>query len=236
MAQVPVVVAIIPARNEEGAIGKVVGALPRDLVRRVIVVDNGSTDRTADVARAAGATVVPLAQPGYGRACATGVAAAGDAEIILFLDGDYSDFPEEAPLLLAPILANEADLVIGSRLRGRREPGALPPHQLFGNWLVSGLMRLLYGVQVTDLGPFRAIRAELLASLAMEQMTYGWPSEMMVKAARRGARIAEVPVSYRKRIGRSKISGTVRGTILATYYIFGVTLRYALPRRQGRHR
>jgi len=236
MAQVPVVVAIIPARNEEGAIGKVVGALPRDLVRRVIVVDNGSTDRTADVARAAGATVVPLAQPGYGRACATGVAAAGDAEIILFLDGDYSDFPEEAPLLLAPILANEADLVIGSRLRGRREPGALPPHQLFGNWLVSGLMRLLYGVQVTDLGPFRAIRAELLASLAMEQMTYGWPSEMMVKSARRGARIAEVPVSYRKRIGRSKISGTVRGTILATYYIFGVTLRYALPRRQGRHR
>ena len=236
MAQVPVVVAIIPARNEEGAIGKVVAALPRDLVRRVIVVDNGSTDRTADVARAAGATVVPLTQPGYGRACATGVAAAGDAEIILFLDGDYSDFPEEAPLLLAPILANEADLVIGSRLRGRREPGALPPHQLFGNWLVSGLMRLLYGVQVTDLGPFRAIRAELLASLGMEQMTYGWPSEMMVKSARRGARIAEVPVSYRKRIGRSKISGTVRGTILATYYIFGVTLRYALPRRQGRHR
>jgi len=236
MAQVPVVVAIIPARNEEGAIGKVVAALPRDLVRRVIVVDNGSTDRTADVARAAGATVVPLTQPGYGRACATGVAAAGGAEIILFLDGDYSDFPEEAHLLLAPILANEADLVIGSRLRGRREPGALPPHQLFGNWLVSGLMRLLYGVQVTDLGPFRAIRAELLASLCMEQMTYGWPSEMMVKSARRGARIAEVPVSYRKRIGRSKISGTVRGTILATYYIFGVTLRYALPHRQGRHR
>lgn len=236
MAQVPVVVAIIPARNEEGAIGKVVAALPQDLVRRVIVVDNGSTDRTAEVARAAGATVVPLAQPGYGRACATGVAAAGDAEIILFLDGDYSDFPEEAPLLLTPILANKADLVIGSRLRGSREPGALPPHQLFGNWLVSGLMRLLYGVQVTDLGPFRAIRAELLASLGMEQMTYGWPSEMMVKSARRGARIAEVPVSYRKRIGRSKISGTVRGTILATYYIFGVTLRYALPRRRGRHR
>ena len=236
MAQVPVVVAIIPARNEEGAIGKVVAALPRDLVRRVIVVDNGSTDRTADVARAAGATVVPLTQPGYGRACATGVAAAGGAEIILFLDGDYSDFPEEAHLLLAPILANEADLVIGSRLRGRREPGALPPHQLFGNWLVSGLMRLLYGVQVTDLGPFRAIRAELLASLGMEQMTYGWPSEMMVKSARRGARIGEVPVSYRKRIGRSKISGTVRGTILATYYIFGVTLRYALPNRRGRHR
>lgn len=227
-----IVVAVIPARNEEGAIGKVVAALPRDLVQRVVVVDNGSTDGTAAVARAAGAEVVAVMKPGYGRACATGVAAAGDAEIILFLDGDYSDFPEEAPQLLEPILRGEADLVIGSRLRGRRERGALPAHQLFGNWLVSWLMRLLYGLPITDLGPFRAIRVELLASLEMREMTYGWPTEMMVKAARQGARVTEVPVSYRRRIGRSKISGTVRGTVLSTYFILGVTIRYAFARRR----
>jgi glycosyltransferase involved in cell wall biosynthesis len=227
------VTAVIPARNEEQAIGKVIAALPRPVVGQVIVVDNGSTDDTAGVARAAGALVVADPRPGYGRACAAGVAAAENAEVILFLDGDYSDFPEEASSILTPILEGKADLVIGSRLRGRREPGALPPHQLFGNWLVSRLMRLLYGMSITDLGPFRAIRADLLAALDMREMTYGWPTEMMVKAARRGARIVEVPVSYRKRIGRSKISGTVRGTVLATYYIFGVTLRYALPRRHG---
>ena len=226
------VTAVIPARNEEYAIGKVIDALPRPVVGQVIVVDNGSTDNTADVARAAGAMVVADPRPGYGRACAVGVAAAENAEVILFLDGDYSDFPEEASSILAPILEGRADLVIGSRLRGRSEPGALPPHQLFGNWLASRLMRLLYGMRITDLGPFRAIRSDLLASLDMREMTYGWPTEMMVKAARRGARIVEVPVSYRTRIGRSKISGTVRGTVLTTYYIFGVTLRYALPWRR----
>jgi len=228
----PIVVAVIPARNEEGAIGKVVAALPRDMVTGAIVVNNGSTDRTADVARAAGAQVVDELTPGYGRACAAGVAAAPEAEVILFLDGDYSDFPEEAPALLQPILDGVADLVIGSRLRGQRERGALPPHQLFGNWLVSALMRVLYGIPVTDLGPFRAIRADTLRSLGMREMTYGWPTEMLVKAARSGARVTEVPVSYRRRIGKSKISGTVRGTILATYFILGVTLRYAFPRRR----
>jgi glycosyltransferase involved in cell wall biosynthesis len=233
MQPTPRVVAVIPARNEEQAIGKVIAALPRDLVGQVIVVDNGSVDDTAAVARAAGALVVAEPRPGYGQACAAGVAAADGADVLLFLDGDYSDFPEEAPRLLEPILEAEADLVIGSRLRGRREPGALPPHQLFGNWLVSRLMSLLYGLRITDLGPFRAIRAELLASLGMREMTYGWPTEMMVKAARHGARVVEVPVSYRRRIGRSKISGTVRGTILATYYILGVTIRYAFNRPQG---
>ncbi len=228
----PIVAAVIPARNEEQAIGKVIAALPRELVQRVIVVDNGSTDDTAAVARASGALVVAEPRPGYGRACAAGVAAAAEADVLLFLDGDYSDFPEEAPRILAPILEGEADLVIGSRLRGRREPGALPPHQLFGNWLVSALMRLLYGLPITDLGPFRAIRSELLTSLGMREMTYGWPTEMMVKAARCGARVIEVPVSYRRRIGRSKISGTVRGTILSTYYILGVTVRYAFARSQ----
>jgi glycosyltransferase involved in cell wall biosynthesis len=228
----PIVAAVIPARNEEQAIGKVIAALPREMVQRVIVVDNGSTDSTAAVARAASALVVEEPCPGYGRACAAGVAAAREADVLLFLDGDYSDFPEEAPGLLAPILEDRADLVIGSRLRGQRQPGALPPHQLFGNWLVSKLMRLLYGLEITDIGPFRAIRTDLLVSLGMREMTYGWPTEMMVKAARRGARVAEVPVSYRRRIGRSKISGTVRGTILSTYYILGVTLRYAVGRSQ----
>ncbi len=227
------VVAVIPARNEEQAIGKVIAALPRDVVAQVIVVDNGSTDNTAAVARAAGAQVVTELRPGYGRACAAGVAAAHGADILLFLDGDYSDFPEEATRVLEPILSGAADLVIGSRLRGRREPGALATHQLFGNWLVSHLMRLLYGMRITDLGPFRAIRAELLFDLAMREMTYGWPTEMMVKAARRGARVSEVPVSYRRRIGQSKISGTVRGSVLATYYILGVTVRYAFGRRSA---
>ncbi len=199
------VVAVIPARNEEQAIAKVIAALPCSTVQKVIVVDNGSADGTAAVARAAGALVVEEPRPGYGRACAAGVAAASGADVLLFLDGDYSDFPEEAPRVLEPILCGAADLVIGSRLRGRREPGALAPHQLFGNWLVSRLMRLLYGLRITDLGPFRAIRAELLGDLGMREMTYGWPTEMMVKAARRGARVVEVPVSYRRRIGQSKI-------------------------------
>ncbi|HXT38190.1 MAG TPA: glycosyltransferase family 2 protein [Chloroflexota bacterium] len=231
------VAAVIPARDEEQAIGKVIAALPRDLIERIIVVDNGSTDGTARIARESGAQVVSVARPGYGRACAAGAAAAGRADVILFLDGDYSDFPEEARLILAPILGGTADLVLGSRLRGRRQKGALPPHQLFGNWLISGMMRLLYGTQVTDLGPFRAIHADLLGRLEMREMTYGWPVEMMVKAARSGARIKEVPVSYRKRIGKSKISGTIRGSVLAAYAIIGVTLRYALlPQSRARER
>jgi glycosyltransferase involved in cell wall biosynthesis len=196
----------------------------------VVVVDNGSTDRTAEVAQQAGAVVVWEPRAGYGYACAAGVQAAGgrDARILVFLDADGSFDPAQISDLLAPIEAAQADLVLGSRPAGGMEPGAMPPHARFGNWLVARLMRLLYGLRVTDLGPFRAIRAGLLAQLDMHEMTYGWPTEMMVKAARHGARVVEVPVRYRvRRGGRSKVSGTVRGTILATYAILFVTLRYA---------
>jgi glycosyltransferase involved in cell wall biosynthesis len=196
----------------------------------LIVVDNGSTDRTAEVARQAGASVVSESRPGYGYACAAGVRSAVDqgAEVLVFLDADGSFDPAQASDLLAPIEAGQAELVLGSRTAGGMEPGAMPPHARFGNWMVAGLMRLLYGLRVTDLGPFRAIRADLLERLDMQEMTYGWPTEMMVKAARCGARVVEVPVRYRvRRGGRSKVSGTVRGTILATYAILFVTLRYA---------
>jgi glycosyltransferase involved in cell wall biosynthesis len=223
------VAAVIPTFNEEGAIGRVIAALPRELLARVIVVDGGSTDATVAVARAAGAEVICEPRRGYGRACATG-AAASDSDVIVFLDGDFSDYPDEVPLLLGPIARGDADLVIGSRLRGRRERGALPPHQHFGNWLAAHLLRRLFGLRVTDLGPFRAIRTTVLRDLAMEQMTYGWPVEMMAKAARRGYRVVEVPVSYRRRVGRSKISGTLRGSTLAAYYIIGTALRYARTR------
>ena len=196
----------------------------------LIVVDNGSTDRTAEVARQAGASVVSESRPGYGYACAAGVRSAVEqgAEVLVFLDADGSFDPAQASDLLAPIEAGQAELVLGSRSACGMEPGAMPAHARFGNWMVAGLMRLLYGLRVTDLGPFRAIRADLLERLDMQEMTYGWPTEMMVKAARCGARVVEVPVRYRvRRGGRSKVSGTVRGTLLATYAILFVTLRYA---------
>ena len=224
------VAAIIPTFNEEGAIGRVIAALPRELLARVIVVDGGSSDATVAVARAAGAEVICEPRRGYGRACATGAAAASDSDVIVFLDGDFSDYPDEVPLLLGPIARGDADLVIGSRLRGQRERGALPSHQLFGNWLAARVLWRLYGLHVTDLGPFRAIRTGVLRDLAMEQMTYGWPVEMMAKAARRGCHVVEVPVSYRRRLGRSKISGTLQGSALAACYIIGTALRYARTR------
>jgi glycosyltransferase involved in cell wall biosynthesis len=205
--------------------------IPLGAADLVIVVDNASTDETAEVARQAGAVVVAEPRPGYGFACAAGVRAAGErgAEAVVFLDADGSFDPAQIPDLLAPIQAGQADLVLGSRPAGGMEPGAMPPHARFGNWLVAWLMRLLYGLCVSDLGPYRAIRTALLAELEMQEMTYGWPTEMMVKAARRGACVVEVPVRYRvRRGGRSKVSGTVRGTLLATYAILFVTLRYAL--------
>jgi glycosyltransferase involved in cell wall biosynthesis len=219
---------IIPALNEAGNVGRLVAETLETSPVHVVVVDNGSTDGTAEEARAVGAQVVHEPRRGYGYACAAGVAAAQKANVLAFLDGDYSSLPSDLPTILDPILADEADLVLGSRPRGHIAPDAMPPQQRFGNWLVSRMMNLLYGLSVTDLGPYRAIRRSLLETLDMREMTYGWPTEMMVKAAKQDARIIEVPVSFHSRqAGRSKISGTLRGTVLAGWYILGVTLRYA---------
>ncbi len=226
---------IIPARNEESPLPGVLAEIPPAVAGTVIVVDNGSTDRTAEVSRQAGVTLVSEPRAGYGYACSAGIRAAAErnAQVLVFLDADGSFDPAQIPDLLAPIGAGQADLVLGSRPAGGIETGAMPLHARFGNWLVARLMRLLYGLRVTDLGPYRAIRAELLAQLAMQEMTYGWPTEMMVKAARRDARVVEVPVRYRvRRGGRSKVSGTVRGTLLATKAILFVTLRYAAGNKE----
>ena len=219
---------IIPAFNEEDAIGTVVQRVPTHLVNEILVVDNGSSDATAARAQQAGALVVGEPRRGYGSACHAGMMAAGDADIVVFLDGDNSDDPAELPLLLLPIINGQADFVIGSRLSGSLEPGSMPFHARLGNWLVARFMRSVYKVRITDVGSFRAIRKDLLLSLGMEQMTFGWPVEMLVKAARQGAGIAEVPVSYRKRIGISKVSGTIKGTILTAYYMLWIPLRYAV--------
>jgi len=231
-ARILAVAVVIPALNEAGTIGELV----RELVGQananwVIVVDNGSTDDTALKAADAGAHVVSEERQGYGYACAAGVSAAVTlgADILVFMDGDGSSLASELSLLLEPLNRGEGELVLGSRRLGHIRGGAMPGHQRWGNWLSSWLMRRLYRVQVTDLGPYRAIRAELLQSLGMREMTYGWPAEMMVKAAKKGALIVEVPVTWQARqSGRSKVSGTIRGSILAAYHIFGVTLRYAL--------
>jgi glycosyltransferase involved in cell wall biosynthesis len=219
---------IIPALNEAAHIGALVAEALRQPIDRVVVVDNGSTDGTAQQASQAGAEVVHEPRRGYGYACAAGAAVATRADILIFIDGDFSCLPDEIPRLLEPLESGQADLVIGSRELGNIAPGAMPFHQRFGNWLSARLMNRLYGLAMTDLGPYRAIHRDLFESLAMGEMTFGWPTEMTVKAARRNARIVEVPVSWLpRRGGQSKISGTVKGTVLAAYYILGVTLRYA---------
>lgn len=203
---------IIPAINEEASIGKVIADIP-DWVGKVIVVDNGSVDRTVEIARAAGAEVVFEPERGYGAACLTGIASLPPTDIVVFLDGDYSDYPQEMPLLTDPIIAGEVEMMIGSRVAGNAEKGALTPQAIFGNWLSCKLMRLFWGVKYTDLGPFRAIRFDSLQSLNMRDRNYGWTVEMQIKAAQRDVAAGEVPVSYRKRIGQSKISGTLRGVV-----------------------
>jgi glycosyltransferase involved in cell wall biosynthesis len=218
---------VIPARDEERAIGNVLADVPT-WVDRIVVADNGSRDRTAEVARAAGAIIAEEQEPGYGAACLAGLREVGDADIVVFLDGDYSDYPQEMASLVDPILGGRADLVIGSRVLGEREAGALTPQQRFGNWLATRLIRLFWGVRYTDLGPFRAITAPALARLAMRDRTYGWTVEMQIKAALAGMRSLEVPVRYRRRIGVSKISGTVKGTIKAGFKILGLIGRFAL--------
>jgi len=224
------VTAVIPALDEEGAIGQTVARLNRDLVHEIIVVDNGSQDRTAERAAAAGARVIAEPRRGYGSACLAGVRAAASADVLVFLDGDGSDVPEDLERVLEPILQGQADLVLGSRTRGDREPGSLSVHQVAGNRIVLTLLRLVTGVRLTDLGPFRAIRSEAMAGLDLCHPTYGWPVEMVVKAARRGLRIAEVPVGTRRRIGRSKVAGTVRGSVLAGYHLIATVLRQGWAR------
>jgi glycosyltransferase involved in cell wall biosynthesis len=227
---------IIPALDEEEAIVRVLGDLPKPgqvqdgVVFDIVVVDNGCTDRTSVRAEQMGARVIHEPRRGYGQACLAGLAAVDSPDIILFLDGDYSDYPEEAAAVIAPIRQQRADLVIGSRVLGERESGALLPQARAGNVLATTLIRLLYGVRYTDLGPFRAIRYSSLQQLQMSDRDYGWTVEMQVKAARQGLRIAEVPVRYRKRIGQSKISGTLIGTVRAGHKILWTIFRHARSR------
>jgi len=230
----PIVDVIIPAFNEEKSIAKVIGDIPAG-VRHVVVTNNNSTDRTAEVATAAGAQVVFEPQKGYGKACLTAMDWIKQHEvqpdILVFLDGDYSDYPEELELLIAPILGGKADLVIGSRSLGQREAGSMTFPQVFGNGLATLLMRWMYGAKFSDLGPFRAISWRELMGLGMVDQNFGWTIEMQIKAHQAGLRYQEVPVQYRKRIGVSKVSGTVKGVIGAGYKIIFTIFKYWRPIR-----
>jgi len=224
----PIIKLVIPARNEQDAIGNVVSSVV-DQVDAVIVADNGSTDETAIIAQAAGAKIVQVPEPGYGRACLAAIEAAGEFDILVFMDGDASDDPNDLSPLLAPLLSNEADLVIGSRILGKCDPGSLTIQQRFGNTLACWLMKIFWGHRFTDLGPFRAIRRDAYKQLKMQAPTFGWTVEMQVRALKQGLRCTEIPVHYRARIGVSKISGTLRGVVLAGWYILGTIFLEALP-------
>jgi glycosyltransferase involved in cell wall biosynthesis len=221
---------IIPTHNEAQAIARVLADLPSDLTTEVIVVDSNSTDGTPDIAARMAARVIEEPRRGYGRACLTGLAAANSPDVVVFLDGDYSDRPSELPLLLAPIVEGRADITLGSRLCSA---GAMPWHQVLGNRLAASLIRVLYGLKINDLGPFRAGRADVLRALALEETTYGWAVEMILKAALAGYRVVEVPVSYYPRIGRSKISGTLKGTVGAAWFILSLIVRYYFRHRRA---
>jgi len=226
---------IIPTHNEVQAIARVLADLPSDLTTEVIVVDSNSNDGTPEIAAKMGARVVREARRGYGRACLTGLANAKAPDVVVFLDGDYSDRPAELPVLLSPIVEGRADITIGSRLRGQRIPRALPWHQVFGNRLAASLIRLLYGLDISDLGPFRAGRADVLHALELEETTYGWAVEMILKGALKGFRVVEVPVSYYPRIGKSKISGTLKGMVGAAWFILSLIVRYYFRQRRARN-
>jgi glycosyltransferase involved in cell wall biosynthesis len=229
----PAIAVVIPALNEEASLPLVLRDIPRDLVNEIVVVDNGSHDRTAEVAREGGATVVGEPQRGYGSACLRGLAelagrTEGPPDVVVFLDADYSDHADELPAVVGPILDGSCDMVIGSRLLGQRERGAMPPQAVWGNRLACFLMWLLFGGKHTDLGPFRAIRWDSLQRLGMRDRNFGWTVEMQIKAARQKLRVLEVPVSYRRRVGVSKISGTIKGTILAGSKILYLIAKYGL--------
>jgi glycosyltransferase involved in cell wall biosynthesis len=222
---------VIPAFNEEGSIGKVVGDIRQQEVRHVVVVNNRSSDQTVEVARAAGAEVLTENRRGYGSACLKGIKWLNDLstppDVILFMDGDYSDYAEEFPLLVKPILDGKAEMVIGSRALGDREKGSMTPQQVFGNWLATRMIRLLFSAKFTDLGPYRTITRKALNQLGMRDPDYGWTVEMQVKAVQKGISYTEVPVNYRKRIGKSKVAGTLKGTILAGYKIITTIIKYS---------
>jgi glycosyltransferase involved in cell wall biosynthesis len=222
---------IIPTHNEAQAIERVLADVPANLVSEIIVVDSNSSDGTPEIAARVGARVIQEPRRGYGRACLTGLAAANSPDVVVFLDGDYSDRPSELPLLLAPISEGCADITLGSRLDAGNSAAALPWHQVFGNRLAAGLIRILYGVKISDLGPFRAARADALCAIALEETTYGWAVEMILKGALAGYRIVEVPVSYHPRIGKSKIGGTLKGTLGAGWFILSLIVRYYFRRR-----
>jgi glycosyltransferase involved in cell wall biosynthesis len=221
---------IIPAYNEEDSIALVVKDIP-DMVSEVIVINNNSSDKTAENAAKAGATVLTELRKGYGYACLCGMDYLAQQskvpDIIVFMDGDYSDYPEELPQVVAPILINGYDLVIGSRTKRLREMGSMTPQQVFGNWLATRLMWLLFGAKFSDLGPFRAIKYKQLLRLEMEDKTYGWTVEMQLKALKNNLSYTEVPVRYKKRIGHSKVSGTVKGSIFAGIKILGWIFKYS---------